>query len=133
MGGDYENTVKSGCKTDEGKVSSPPTPAQTQTLPLASGVPTGQELRYHKQGNEIHFHDDLNKLKCVVPASDWFSIARGIATMRPSSYFDKGNKTYLRVEPFVVDGKADLAITVEPVDIGVTLKAIMAFNTQQGL
>ena len=135
MGGDYENTVKSPCKTDEGKVTSPPAPvvtAQAQTAP-ASGVPSGQELRYHKKGNEIHFHDDLNKLKCVVPASDWFSIARSIASVRASYYFDKANKTYLRVEPFVANGVSDLAISVEPVAIGATLKAITAFNTQQGL
>ena len=138
MGGDYEDTVKSSkkaVKTDEGQVTSPPAPAKTQaqSVAVASGVPADQVLRYHKKGNEIHFHDDANKLKCVVPASEWFGIARNIASMRMSYYLDKGNKTFLRVEPFVTDGVADMSITVEPVTVGSTLKSIFDFNAQQGL
>lgn len=134
MGGDFENKTPAA-KVGENTVTSP----RTTTVELESGpvvipgVPANQSLRFHKKGNEVHFHDDANKLKCLVPAAEWYGIARNIRAMRESFYIDKTHKTFLRVEPFVKDGVADLSISVEPISFGPTLEAIEGFCTQLGV
>ncbi len=134
MGGDYENTVQSkGKKSSEGQVTSPQAPKGKDVVEAPEVVPTDQVIRFHKSGNENHFHDDANKLKCAVPASEMFTIARNLAAMRSSIYFDQKHKTVLRIVPFIADGMADLSITVESVAIGKTLKSIQDFLASQGL
>ena len=72
MGGQYEDKIKSAAAP--GPVAEAPRPetAEQEVQPAAGAEPTGQTIRFHVSGGDVHFHDDESGLKVAVPISDWY-------------------------------------------------------------
>lgn len=131
MGGDFEGKTAGGNGVG-GTISSSPAPVDKEVV-LTVAAPLGPTLRYHKNGNEIHFHDDLNKIKAVVPAAEFYHMARRVRAGKTSVYFDKKNSSLLTLFMTVGFGSLDYIATLDRVNVGTTAVSLENFFSQLGI
>ena len=88
-------------------------------------VAQAQTIRQHKSGSEFHWHDDENKLKAAIAVADWYGMVRRIDKMEVVQYVDKANKTLITFTPFVENGVADVAVSLEKVSVSDRLSKLL--------
>ncbi len=126
MGGDFENTISGGSKSVSGTISGSLAPQATVAL-------AGPLLRYHKSGNEIHFHDDANKIKAAIPAAEFYNMARRVRAGQNAVFFDKKNRSLLTLALSVTGGVLDYNVSIERVNVGATAANLEDFFSQLGI
>lgn len=110
-----------------------------QTGPLPTIGEMQQELRYHLNGNEVHFHADAEGIKVAIPVAEWWKAIEQARNGRVDRYryIDHTNGTMLEVSVGVnANGEFDVLPAVSKVSTGVgpTLSKLMTFTShaQQG-
>lgn len=131
-----EEIIDVGTK-DEQTIGPSLTPVATGVLAVLSEMQ--QKLRFHRSGNEVHFHDDDTKLKAAIPAAAWVLAMEQIGNLRTDCYryVDQTNKTMLELKPGTnAAGELDVLPTLTKLDVpaktGETLSKLMAFTEKQG-
>src|SRR5687768_8076825 len=89
------------------------------------------ELRFHKSGAEIHFHDDKNKKKCAIPAAVWLKAWQELQ-VRPSTinFVDPVNETELMLTVRVRRKREeyDVEASLTPITFSKEFKALHEFT-----
>ena len=83
MGGDYEKKVE-------------PKKAE-ERIDVAEGVTPTPGVRFHISKGEVHFHDDVNKLKVAMPVAEFDIVWRNLKRNKPCSFIDEVNLTSLEI------------------------------------
>lgn len=140
MGGENESTLKPEAKAQSQSTLQPD--VREETVSMAEVVKRKkkkdkkkkhrepplqmQALRQHVSGGECHWHDDARKLKFAMPVADYYVIKRELLKLEMVERADTVNKTVIRFEPYVKDGVADLAITVEPLKFAARFELLLS-------
>jgi hypothetical protein len=130
MGGEKETIVEQKGKSGEAKLSS---------------------FRIHENNGEVHFHDDVNNLKCAVPMGAWWKAWDRIRA-EPGfwNYVDTSNNTAITVEtlvdeeplptavsfrppeqPFPINGRLDVVISIDKITVSDDYSKLNTFSKRK--
>lgn len=91
------------------------------------------KIRVHETDSGVHFHDDANKLKVVVPPADWMvewgKLASGLK--KKTSFTDPSNGTRLtiRVSRNKKTNEIEAETEIEKVSFGSEFQKLQKFAT----
>ena len=96
----------------------------------SSGQTTSGSVRIHENNGEVHFHDDVNKLKVAAPVAEydqkWAECKHG---MKPVSFIDGKNQTIATLTPKVDAGEIDVEIAVDKLSHSNTFNSLDNLGT----
>jgi hypothetical protein len=105
-------------------------PDDTQSMGSLRG--TNNPLRIHESAGEVHFHDDVAKLKAAVPVSTWFKAWDKVSSQPQSWQFvDQKNKTVLTIDTKLEAGNLEADVTLSPLTVGTNFCALAKFTTKK--
>jgi hypothetical protein len=83
-------------------------------------------IRYHRSGNQVHFHEDSLGLKVAVPVARWYAMWNALAAStgndHEETFYDRENGTLLLatvVSSWPVEGliERDIHLAIEKVSV----------------
>ena len=94
------------------------------------GTKLTSNVRVHQSGREVHFHDDVNKVKAAVPVALWSNAWDEIVTrdLKNWSYTDAVNQSLLTLEVQLNNNNLDINISLSKIVVGDTFKALDKFT-----
>jgi len=124
MGGDRQSQVGPATVTAKPGVIGP-APNTYKTIPEMK-----QQVRFHENQGEVHFHVDAEKLKVAVPSGEWFNAWENLAKFpgREWSFVDKQRETLLTVKSGIVSGTLDAHVEITQIHTGNTFKELEKFT-----
>ncbi len=91
-------------------------------------------IRYHESGGEVHFHDDVAKLKVAMPVAIWFNLWQQVSTFsskksRKWYYVDTLNRTRLRLvcDHSSLEDCMQIELKISPVKISSAFEQLAKF------
>ena len=129
MGGDRETFLDSA---ETESACEPSVEESSKTTMGSIGGKSGNRIRIHESGGEVHFHDDTAKLKVAVPVSKWFKLWDKLSGQpQKESIPDHKNNTVLTVETKLANGVLDAVVSVETMSIGTNFSELSKFTTRK--
>jgi hypothetical protein len=128
MGGDRETFLEPAEKAQSAQGPASPAAGVMGSV----GGNTGNRIRIHESGGEVHFHDDTTKLKAAVPVSEWFRAWQKLSSQpQRQQFFDPKNNTTLVVETRFDNGAVDAVITLSQMTTGTNFSELSKFTTRK--
>lgn len=121
MGGQYEGAVETPAKKDD---------------TIKSGPVNVGKLRTHESGGEVHFHDDANGIKAVVPKDRYMKHIDDLLTSQRQEYEhlcpEHGSAIFFKLQYTFVPPdnirRYEVEVTVEKVEFGTNYKQLAIYT-----
>ena len=104
-------------------------PARTES-PSARGV-VGN-VRFHESGGEVHFHDDVNKLKVAIPMASWWRTWQDLSSgsTKKARLVDPARKTEVVLKVSNKQGVCDVSVKINTVALSTSFEKLQKFSTR---
>jgi len=89
-------------------------------------------FRIHEINGEVHFHDDTNKLKAVVPVGVWYKAwdkLRGEPTTWV--FIDTSNNTNISVGTRLINDEFDIIVSIKTIKVGKDYTKLNTFSKRK--
>ena len=113
--------------------------AKEDKLPVTTQTKTGKtvgSVRFHGSGGEVHFHDDISKVKCAVPFGEFYDAWQRFQCQTDATihFSDAVNHSEIDIvrstnRPLDYD-EVDLRITLRAVKHGPGFAALQQFMSR---
>jgi len=129
MGGERQAQVGPAAAVKPGATVGPP-PAAPPPQVITPVPEMKQQVRFHENQGEVHFHVDAENLKVAVPSGEWFKAWEDLARFpgREWSFVDKQRGTLLTVKSGIISGTLDAYIEVTKIQAGNTFTELDKFT-----